>query len=64
MDYAEHLDRQEEVLLRLSKIPDLIREKKKNACAQSLEFNGEISRKTRGIWQGSSIAPVLSKYLS
>lgn len=29
MDYAEHLDRQEEVLLRLSKIPDLIREKKK-----------------------------------
>lgn len=31
-----------------------------NACAQSLESNGEIVRKLRGIWQGSGIAPVLS----
>lgn len=31
-----------------------------NACAQSLESNGEIIRKPEGIWQGSGIAPILS----
>lgn len=47
-------------LKRMIKETDVIELIIENACAKSLELNGEISRKTRGIWQGSSIAPVLS----
>lgn len=47
-------------LKRMIKETDVIELIMENACAKSLELNGEISRKTRGIWQGSSIAPVLS----
>lgn len=53
-------DRLQQELKRIIKEEDVINLIMENACAQSLEFNGEISRKTRGIWQGSSIAPVLS----
>lgn len=38
MDYAEHLERQEEVLSHLSKIPDLIREKKKMEILQDKKY--------------------------
>lgn len=43
--------------LKESDVVDLILE---NAQAESLEEDGEIVKKDRGIWQGSGIAPILS----
>lgn len=47
-------------LLRMVKEEDVIELILENAQAESLQADGEIVKKERGIWQGSGIAPILS----
>lgn len=53
----DKLKQELEYTIREADVLELIME---NAQAESLQPDGELVKKTRGIWQGSGIAPVLS----